>query len=156
MEKAGNLNVLIFGGANGVQTLALNRESISIGRLPDQDLVLHASYVSRHHAVINRVDGGFELVDQGSTHGTWLNGLRVNRALLRPGDVIQFGSPGAPKARFESGPAQASSSLADELVTVVSQLSARSEGKRTSGLEMVQLNFLLSAARKLNAGGAKG
>jgi len=175
MEQSGNLPVppampvLIYAGADGPRTLALDRDSTSIGRLPGQDLVLHESYVSRRHAVIHRANGVFEmacelayeLIDQRSTHGTYLNGVKIDRAILRSGDVIQFGSPRALKVHFQAGQVSGSSSLAGELLSAISRLSSRSEGEATAAREQAaareleQLNFLLSAARKLNAGGAK-
>jgi len=165
MEQPGNLPVppvlpvLIYAGPDGPRTLALDRDSTAIGRLPGQDLILKESYVSRRHAVIQRADGAFEhayeLIDQRSTHGTYLNGVRVDRALLRSGDVIQFGSPRALKVHFQAGRVSGSSSLAGELLSAISRLSSRSEGEATAARELEQLNFLLGAARKLNAGGAK-
>ncbi len=165
MDQPGNPPILVYAAAGGPRTLVLDRDSIAIGRLPDQDLVLHDSFVSRRHAVIRRVQNApelpssglpsFELVDQRSTHGTYLNGARTGRALLHPGDVIQFGSLRALKVRFQTGFVSASSSLAGELLSAISRLSSRSDGERTAAREMEQLNFLLGAARRLNAGGAR-
>jgi phosphoserine phosphatase RsbU/P len=152
MEQAGNLPVLIYADADGPHTLALDRESTSIGRLPGQDLVLRESYISRRHAAIHRVNSSFELIDQRSTHGTYVNGVKVDRAILRSGDLIQFGSLGALKVRFQSAFPAAGSSLAGELLSAIS---LRSQDEPTVAREMEQLNFLLSAARKLNAGGTQ-
>lgn len=154
MDPTAAQPVLIYAGADGPLTLALDRDTISIGRLPDQDLVLRESYVSRNHAAIHRSNGVFELVDRQSTHGTFLNGAKVSRAVLRAGDTIQFGSPHALKVRFHSGFGSTAYSLAGELVSAVSQFSRSEEQNRTVAREMEQLNFLLTAARKLNSGGA--
>ncbi|MGB6742129.1 MAG: SpoIIE family protein phosphatase [Terracidiphilus sp.] len=150
--------VLTYAGADGSHTVPLESESTSIGRLPDQDLVLKESCVSRRHAVIHRRDAGCELVDQGSTQGTYVNGVKVERALLQHGDVLQFGSPRALRIRFQSGAADAGpshSSLAGDLLTAITRFAGPVDGERTAALEIEQLNFLLNAARKLNAGGAK-
>jgi hypothetical protein len=47
---------------------------------------------SRHHAVIRHAQGRYFLQDQGSTHGTSLNGRQVQAAALNDGDVIAIGS----------------------------------------------------------------
>jgi serine phosphatase RsbU (regulator of sigma subunit) len=155
MEQPTNLLVLSYAGTDGPRTVPLDRDATTVGRLPDQDLVLHASYVSRRHAVIQRSLVGYELVDQASTHGTYLNGSRVSHALLRLGDVLQFGSPRALKVRFQAGTADAGVSLAADLLSAVSSFSTRTEGEPTTARQMEQLNFLLKAARTLNAGGVR-
>jgi serine phosphatase RsbU (regulator of sigma subunit) len=155
MEQATNLAVLRYTGADGTHTVALDRDRTTVGRLPDQDLILHESYVSRRHAVIQRVEGSYELEDQASRHGTYLNGSRVSKVRLRPGDVLQFGSPRAMKVRFQWGTAGAEVSLARDLISAVSNFEGRTEGERTTARQMEQLNFLLRAARMLNAGGVR-
>ncbi len=44
--------------------------------------------VSQHHATLRLHDGQLLLEDNGSRNGTWLNGRRVRRAQLRPGDCL--------------------------------------------------------------------
>lgn len=63
-----------------------------VGRAPDNDIVLSDDYlVSRHHAQLVQGPSGFELVDLSSSNGTFVNGSRVQRALLSEGDVITIG-----------------------------------------------------------------
>lgn len=67
----------------------LQKAATTIGRGRQCDLVLENSYVSRLHAKIEQTDGGFILVDQDSTNGTFVNGQRVRGAHpLSPGDEI--------------------------------------------------------------------
>jgi pSer/pThr/pTyr-binding forkhead associated (FHA) protein len=47
--------------------------------------------VSRKHAEIRREADGFLIQDLGSLNGTYVNGERVERALLTSGDEIQIG-----------------------------------------------------------------
>ena len=63
----------------------------TIGRSPDCDIVLADLLVSRRHAQVQQLGGGYQLVDLGSTNGTYHNGRRVNRATLQPGDRISVG-----------------------------------------------------------------
>jgi two-component system response regulator GlrR len=65
--------------------------SLTIGSRPDSDLRLEDPTVSRKHAEIARTAEGFLLQDLGSTNGTSLNGVRVDRAYLRDGAVVTVG-----------------------------------------------------------------
>lgn len=150
--------VLMYTGADGVCTVPLDRDSISIGRQADQHLVLSESFVSRHHALINRLDAEYELIDQNSSHGTFVNGERINRVLLRSGDILQFGSPRALRIRFNSSrpaPLKLEASSSEDLLTTIGRFTEFGDGQRTAAIEIGQLNFLLNAARRLNEGNAK-
>ncbi|MFC4783615.1 FHA domain-containing protein [Nocardioides sp. MAHUQ-72] len=69
------------------------RERISIGREPDNDVVVADPLVSRHHAVVERESGEGVLLDLDSYNGTFLNGSRVEGpARLRPRDVVGVGA----------------------------------------------------------------
>ena len=62
-----------------------------IGRSRDCDVVVSDSNVSRRHAEVRRDEEGWSVVDLESTNGVKLNGRRVDRAPLRPGDRITIG-----------------------------------------------------------------
>jgi hypothetical protein len=66
---------------------------VRIGReVVDNDLVLDDPSVSRHHALIEALDGGFQIRDLGSSNGTFLNGMRLDRPLrLSAGDQLKVG-----------------------------------------------------------------
>jgi phosphoserine phosphatase RsbU/P len=157
MSSADQVATLKYSGPDGVYFLELKSESTCIGRSAEQDLVMRESFVSRRHAVISRLADGFEVVDQKSSHGTFLNGVRIERAMLAPGDMLQFGSLSAPRLRFELGAARedsSHSSLADDLLSALSVMSQPSPSIRPAAREMEQLSMLLNAARQLNAGGS--
>lgn len=147
---------LVFPDIEGMQAIALDRDSITIGRLSDQDVILHERCVSRHHAVLQRAGDTFELVDRGSSHGTWVNRQRVERAVLRDGDTLQFGSPTAIRIIFQLTPADSGVARypSTDLLATVHMLLHSGEQVRTPVRELEQLNFLLTAAHKLNAGEA--
>lgn len=144
----------------GEHTTPLARASTTIGRSPDRDLVLLEPFVSRQHAVIAQGDGVVEVVDQGSTHGTYVNGVRVRRASLQPEDVLQFGSLKAPRLRFhlqrtgDAANPTARFGATDLLATLSGFTPPTRDEVPSAARSMEQLNFLLSAARQLNAGGA--
>jgi predicted component of type VI protein secretion system len=63
-----------------------------IGRSDDVDLHLDCASVSRRHALLAYVDGGWMIADLGSRNGTWLNGWRLpGAAPLLPGDLLDIG-----------------------------------------------------------------
>lgn len=47
--------------------------------------------VSRRHASLRRRNDRWTVHDLGSSNGTWLNGMRVERAGIQPGDQLRFG-----------------------------------------------------------------
>ncbi len=65
---------------------------VTIGRALDRDIVLADRCASSHHAEVQRVGARWVIRDLGSTNGTFVNGTRVNEALLSLGDQITVGS----------------------------------------------------------------
>ena len=64
-----------------------------LGRDPEAEVILDGSDVSRHHAQLQRLpDGALEIQDLGSRNGTLVNGVRVDRQRLVPGDRLKLGS----------------------------------------------------------------
>jgi hypothetical protein len=74
------------------RTVPLKSEVVTIGRLPDCDVVLKDKAASRHHAQIKTKDGHFTLTDLGSTNGTRLNGQTIQSRVLEDGDRITIGA----------------------------------------------------------------
>jgi pSer/pThr/pTyr-binding forkhead associated (FHA) protein len=62
-----------------------------LGRSRASDVRFLEPSVSRRHAALQRVEGGWLLVDRASTHGTRVNGRRVDRAILADGDEVALG-----------------------------------------------------------------
>ena len=61
-----------------------------VGRSPECNLRLDENGLSRQHARLLPTDDGLQLEDLGSTNGSTINGKRVQRGLVRPGDEIGF------------------------------------------------------------------
>jgi ABC-type multidrug transport system ATPase subunit/pSer/pThr/pTyr-binding forkhead associated (FHA) protein len=65
---------------------------LRIGRMPDNDLVIGDDLrVSRYHAELRSAGGTYEIIDVGSRTGTYVNGRRVERAVVGPQDIIGIG-----------------------------------------------------------------
>jgi FHA domain len=76
-----------------MQLFPLISEEGHMGRLPENDVVLGSTRVSRRHALIRRTDEGVELTDVGSTNGTKLNGIALKPRFpvaVHPGDVLEL------------------------------------------------------------------
>lgn len=62
-----------------------------LGRDPTCDIVLNDSRCSRRHAIVEDGPEGLIVRDSGSANGIYVNGRRVERARLRPGDTLRLG-----------------------------------------------------------------
>lgn len=73
-------------------TFRLSPGSIkTIGRAPGVELTLDAALVSRIHCRLEAHDETLEVVDLESTNGVYVNGERVARAHMIPGDRLKVG-----------------------------------------------------------------
>ena len=74
----------------GIRVVPLLRAIINIGRRLENDLVIDDPRVSRYHAQLRAVDGWYELLDMDSSGGTYINGMRITKSILYPGDEISL------------------------------------------------------------------
>ncbi|HEY0974306.1 MAG TPA: FHA domain-containing protein [Solimonas sp.] len=83
---------LIVTDSNGqTQDVPLNKERVSIGRHPDNDISLNDKAVSGRHAVVITILQDSFLEDLDSTNGTTVNGKQIAKHPLSHGDVISIG-----------------------------------------------------------------
>jgi Protein of unknown function (DUF3662)/FHA domain len=73
------------------RTFAVDGRPLTIGRAPDNGLVIFDGRVSRHHARLYGRRGALLLADLGSTNGSWVNDRRVEEMPLGEGDRIRVG-----------------------------------------------------------------
>ncbi len=74
-----------------VVVVPLSQEVTHIGRAFSADIRLEAAAVSRRHALVVREGGAVHVLDDRSVNGVWINGERVERATLAPGDRFTIG-----------------------------------------------------------------
>jgi pSer/pThr/pTyr-binding forkhead associated (FHA) protein len=74
----------------GVKVVPLAQAIINIGRRFENHIVIDDPRISRFHAQLRAVDGRFELFDMDSTGGTYINGMRISKSILYPGDEISL------------------------------------------------------------------
>jgi len=86
------MKLRVQAGLNAGQEFEITQLVTTIGRAPDNTIVLPDPTVSRHHARVDRQGDAFIVSDLGSTSGTWLNGARLTAPQwLREGDTLTLG-----------------------------------------------------------------
>ena len=69
----------------------LSQTTLTIGRLPDNDVVVDDLLASRRHAVLRKADAGWTISDLNSGNGTFVNGRRITQCSVGANDVIGIG-----------------------------------------------------------------
>jgi pSer/pThr/pTyr-binding forkhead associated (FHA) protein len=64
--------------------------TVRVGRHPQCDARLVSQWVSLRHCILTEDGGEVVVRDLGSTNGTWINGRRVERGRLKPGDEMSI------------------------------------------------------------------
>src|SRR5579863_257396 len=89
-EKTSSLPVQ--GGAPQIRPINLEAPVITVGRYPDNMVVLNHPLVSSHHARLERGhNGSYRIVDLGSTNHIYVNAQRIRAQELSPDDLIDIG-----------------------------------------------------------------
>ena len=82
---------IVRSGPTAGARYLLDTDVTTVGRHPEADIFFDDVTVSRRHAEITRTETSFELVDQRSLNGTYVNGERVDRAVLTNGSEVRVG-----------------------------------------------------------------
>ncbi len=83
--------VIIHGRSVG-DRFVLTKPSLTLGRIPENDIEINDPLVSRRHSrIIQEKDDQFVVVDLESTNGTYLNDELIHEASLQDGDRIRIG-----------------------------------------------------------------
>lgn len=90
-EKPSQAMLLLYENGQAVGQFKINGE-LTIGRSPNNEVVLKEPRVSRRHAVIRQSGNQYVVVDNNSSNGTYVNGHTITEQVLRSGDKIQIGT----------------------------------------------------------------
>ena len=90
-QPAGRASLLVYH-RDGVRVVPLeDGKSVVIGRSFPADVAIRDSSLSRRHACLELEGGNVWVEDLGSTNGTWLDGERVERSKVEPGQELGLG-----------------------------------------------------------------
>ena len=118
---------------------------VVVGRDPSCDLVLNDVKCSRRHAVVEAGPDGLTIRDSGSANGVYLNEQKVERAALKPGDVVRLGDsvihvlPDEVEGTMVMGPAEdgiGEATVGDDAQPPPLPIRPRPEGVRADGDEV--------------------
>jgi hypothetical protein len=74
------------------RTHRVDKRSVVLGRSRECDIQIEDPNVSRRHAELRQEGSVYWIIDLDSTNGVEVNGRRVKRAKLSPGDTVTIGS----------------------------------------------------------------
>jgi hypothetical protein len=74
------------------QTVRLTEDMTTLGSVAGNTIVLADPAVSKRHVGIRKAEGQYEVADLGSTNGIYVNGHKVPKKSLEPGDIVRVGN----------------------------------------------------------------
>lgn len=121
----------------------LSEASVSIGRQADNDIVIRDNRASRRHARILLDDGEYWVEDLGSRHGVYVNGQKVEKSLLKGGDVVSFGFEDSYQLTFQREEG--------ELTKLLGQFPSPSKLAGAGAENLAKLRAVIEVARALQS-----
>jgi diguanylate cyclase (GGDEF)-like protein len=92
LRSAARATLMVLAGSAAGKVYPIESSRFVIGRGRDASLVLNDTGISRKHCTIINEAGRYTILDEGSTNGTLVNGVRADRVELRTGDRFQIGA----------------------------------------------------------------
>ena len=83
--------ILVGLDSNESDTYTLGDGIVTVGSSADNNIQIQSQFISQHHAQLVKTDKGCVLGDLSSTNGTFINSRRINKRILRAGDIVTFG-----------------------------------------------------------------
>lgn len=83
--------LIVRSGPTAGARYLLDTDVTTVGRHPEADIFFDDVTVSRRHAEVTRDGTAFEIIDQRSLNGTYVNGERVDRGALDNGAEVRIG-----------------------------------------------------------------
>ncbi|MBS1796132.1 MAG: FHA domain-containing protein [Acidobacteria bacterium] len=97
VANLGNMSQKISLDSSSQPTLLMSltfgsKQELTIGRAENNDIVLDGLQISNRHARLVKGGSGISIEDFNSTNGVYINGTRITRQGIFPGDAVQIGS----------------------------------------------------------------
>jgi pSer/pThr/pTyr-binding forkhead associated (FHA) protein len=99
-----------------LKEIGLDKERMTIGRRPSNDIQIDNLAISGEHAVVVTILNDSFLEDLNSTNGTLVNGQPIKKHFLKNGDVVELGKY---KLKYIAEAAQPDAAIHDRITTVV-------------------------------------
>jgi hypothetical protein len=74
-----------------LEKFVTEKKRVTIGRTPDNDIVLENRAISRRHAIIEFGEQNAIIMDNESLNGTFVNSRKVTEEILKDNDIITIG-----------------------------------------------------------------
>ena len=117
--------------------LSQTHPTLTMGRAPDNDLIVEDRSISRNHARLNWKEGQLYLEDLGSRNGTLVNGMRISGTQrVAPGDKVVLGSVPLTLHGEGAGQVQVEAAVPASMVSVM----RRVDQLRPSGYRVEEAN----------------
>ena len=143
--------LIVSDGDKFITDASLDKERLSIGRHPDNDIALDDRSVSGHHAVVVTILSDSFLEDLNSTNGTLVNGRQIAKHPLSNGDVITIGRH---SLRYESDVEVDEDELEKTMILRPGQIAAAKK-EESGGAAAPRAETLGSVSKKASSPGAK-
>ncbi|WP_101758303.1 FHA domain-containing protein [Oceanicoccus sp. KOV_DT_Chl] len=87
------VNIALLGVTDPIvdRSFKLNKDLLTVGRSPFNDIIIKASSVSAHHAEIEKIDDQWLVRDLGSSNGSFVNDCLIDECVLYSDDSLFFG-----------------------------------------------------------------
>ena len=155
--------VLRIARRNGPTFLLASSGGSTIGRAAEGDIVIPDRLASREHAVIERDsgDGCWRIRDLGSRNGTWVDGRRVDEAMLEPGMAVRIGTTELVFRTFSRHPPALTNNDGEQLVccgpiaefegNALQRARTGSNDDNRRAMLLYQISIHLLSSRSINA-----
>ncbi len=92
MPESGSLRLKLRDPDGQEREVSFTQDVVTIGRSHDCDLPLESGFISRNHARLSYMGTGWQIVDEGSKNGVFVNGQRIaGSTAVKPGDALRIG-----------------------------------------------------------------
>ncbi|NJN14338.1 MAG: GAF domain-containing protein [Planctomycetes bacterium] len=139
-------HLLILGESGGDRRVAIEKESLVLGRASEADVRLEDRKASSSHCRIERSGEGYRILDLESQNGTWVNGQRILAHDLCGGDLIAVGTTHLRFEETQGPPTPPASSEVERLRRLVSWFRRLTQERDQSRL----LNLMLESIVELS------
>ena len=128
-----------------LKTFYLNKEEVSAGKLPSNDIEISDNTVSRKHCKFVKVGDKYKIIDLNSTNGTFVNGVKVKEKIINDGDNITIGRTILKVSIFEDEVESRINDINDQQISMIVPLSDKfTPFEKEKVVKREELNLLTS------------